>query len=163
MSSDKHALTLRPETAQDKEFLETLYRSTRNDLLQLGLPEAMLANLLLMQFNAQQQGYRAQFPDADFSIIEKDGEATGYLITDSGEQAIRLVYLALLPQERNRGHGKKLIRALQADAVNANKPLSLSVARHNAHAQHVYLACGFQVSADDGSNLEMIWLAAENR
>lgn len=163
MASDKYALTLRAESEQDKAFLETLHRSTRDDLLQSGLPEALLNNLLLMQFNAQQQGYRTQFPDANYVIIEKDGAPIGHQITAADATTIRLVYLALLPQERNRGHGRRLIEALQVEAANTDKTLRLSVARHNLHAQHVYLACGFQISHEDGANLEMNWQAREKR
>ena len=157
MSNLSPVVTLRPEVLQDKPFLEILYRSTRDDLLKLGLPEAMLGNLMQMQFNAQQTGYRTQFPDADYSIVERDGKSIGWLITDRNAEAIRLVNIALLPDQRNKGHGRRLINALQNEAAAAKKPLRLSVSCMNRHAQHLYVSSGFQIIGDDGANLEMTW------
>ena len=157
MSNRSLVMTLRPETSEDKPFLEILYRSTRDDLLQLGLPEAMTSNLMQMQFNAQQTGYRTQFPDAEYSIIEKNGKAIGWLITDRSNDAIRLVNIALLTDQRNKGYGRYLIKTLQNEAEAAKKPLKLSVSCMNMHAQHVYLSSGFQIIGDDGANLEMTW------
>lgn len=151
-------LNIRPQIEQDMAFLERLNRSTRQDLLQLGLADALIDNLIRMQFQAQQTGYRMQFPYAEYAIIEKDGEAIGRLVTDKGDEAIRLVYIAFLPHERNRGHGRRLIQTLQAEASGANKPLTLSVDPQNMQAKHLYLSSGFQVRNDDGANVEMAWL-----
>lgn len=152
------ALTLRPETEQDSVFLERLFRSTRDDLMQLGLPEAVIDNLINMQFRAQQSSYRTQFPDADYGVVETEGEPIGYLITNHGSQEIRLVYIALSVHERNKGHGRRLIQTLQAKAAGENKPLTLSVDPRNMPAKHLYFDLGFQVRSDDGVNLELIWL-----
>lgn len=151
-------LNIRPEAEQDMAFVEKLYRSTREDLLQLGLPEAHIGNLISMQFHAQRTGYRMQFPDAEYSIIEKKGEAIGYLIINKNDESIRLVYIAFLPYERNKGYGRRLLQTLQSEAAIANKPLTLSVDPLNIPAKHLYFSSGFQVKNDDGSNLEMIWL-----
>lgn len=155
-------LTIRHETSEDNAFLEGLYRSTREDLLQLGLPVAMLDNMMAMQFLAQQSGYRKQYPDAAYDIVEKDGEAIGRQITHRNAETIRLVYIALLPHERNRGHGRRLIRALQAEAVGANKTLRLSVSAQNMQARYLYASSGFQIESNDGVYLEMSWCAGSN-
>lgn len=157
MHIDNNALILRPEAEHDKVFLERLYRSTRDDLLQTGLPELMLNNMIAMQFAAQQSGYRNQFPDAAHAIVEKNGESIGSLITNDGGDAIRLVYIALLPHERNRGYGRHLIRALQTEAENASKALTLSVSTQNTQAQRLYASLGFRVVNNSGAYLEMIW------
>lgn len=157
MNLDDTDLNIRSETEQDKTFLESLYRSTRADLLQLGLTGTAIDNLIQMQFHAQQTGYRTQFPDAAYSIVEKNGVAIGYLIVDQGDKAFRLIYIALLPQERNRGYGRHLIKALQSQATLMHKPLRLSVDPQNMLAKHLYLASGFQVENGDGANLEMFW------
>lgn len=158
MNINNTDLNVRPEAGQDKDFVERLYRSTREDLLQLGLAEALIDNLIRMQFQAQQTGYRMQFPDADYAIVEKKGEAIGCLIIDKGNEAIRLVYIALISAERNKGHGRHLIQALQAEAASANKPLMLSVDPQNMPAKHLYLSSGFQIKDDNSANLEMVWL-----
>jgi ribosomal protein S18 acetylase RimI-like enzyme len=139
------------------DFLAQLFRSTRGDLLQLSLPEAMIDNLISMQFNAQQTAYRTQFPDGEYLIVEKNGEPIGYLVTHDRDETINLVYIAFLPNERNRGHGRCLILALQNKAANATKTLALTVDPRNEPAKHLYLSLGFQVKSDDGANIFMSW------
>lgn len=151
-------LNIRPKIEQDNAFLERLHRTTRPDLLQLGLPDPLMENLMQMQFNAQQTSYHTQFPDAEYSIIETKGEAIGCLIVNTNDETIRLVYIALLPQARNQGYGRHVLNILQTEATNANKPLGLSVDAQNTPAKHLYLSSGFQVKNDDGANLEMIWI-----
>lgn len=155
-------LNIRPETPQDADFLARLYRSTRDDLLQLGLPEPMLANMMTMQFHAQQSSYRKQYPDAAYDIIENAGEPAGSLITHRGIDAIRLVYIALMPHERNRGHGRRMIRALQAEAASGRIPLTLSVSTQNPLARRLYASCGFCVDSNDGVYLKMRWINPDN-
>ncbi len=161
MHIDDPLLNIRRETEQDMAFLAQLYRSTREDLMQLGLPEAMIGNLIEMQFNAQQSSYRKHFPNAEYSIVGKAGDPIGRLITNYGDAAIRLIYLALLPQERNQGQGRRLLQALQAVAAKADIPLTLSVDAENVQARRLYDSLGFQVRNDDGVKLEMIWHAEE--
>ncbi|MDX8399825.1 MAG: GNAT family N-acetyltransferase [Gallionellaceae bacterium] len=151
------SLTLRPETEQDVAFLKRLFRSTREDLLQLGLPEPMLENLMLMQFNAQQSSYHSQFPNAEFSIVEKNGEPIACLVIHRDDAAISIVNIALLAEERGKGYGSSLITTLQDEAATANKPVTLSVSCMNLRAQQLYQSLGFRVIDDTGANLEMIW------
>ena len=69
-----------------------------------GWPAEMRKSFLEMQFKAQ-QGYRAMFPEADFQIIERDGQRVGQLIIDRAAEEIRLVDIALLPEQRGAGLG----------------------------------------------------------
>lgn len=153
-------LNLRPECEGDGGFLAGLYRSTREDLLQLALPQEMVDSLIEMQFRAQQAAYRSQFPGARYHILEEAGAPIGGLLVHRGEEGIRLVYLALLPQARNRGYGRRLVETLQAEAASANKPLALSVSVLNVHAQRLYASTGFGPVAYDGINVEMTWEVA---
>ncbi len=157
MQLDDPILNLRHECAEDEDFLATLYRSTRDDLSRLNLPRAMLDNLIGMQFRAQQAGHRSRFPGARHRILEKAGQPIGCMLVHHGVDAIRLVYLALLPHERRRGHGRRLIAALQSEAARANRALTLAVSPHNVAAQRLYLSCGFSMEASDGASLEMRW------
>lgn len=151
-------LQLRPETEEDTTFLKSLYYSTRADLQQLGLPPALLDNMMSMQFHAQRSSYRSRFPDSENSIVEKYGKPIGELVKHAGTADIRLVYIALLPEERGKGYGRRLIGALQSEAARAGKALALAVDPLNP-AKKLYLSLGFQVALDEGINLEMIWRA----
>lgn len=152
-------LRLRRETEEDASFLKALFRSTRGDLLQLGLPSEMLDNLLEMQFHAQRSSYRNQYHASDNSIIEKNRETIGVMLKNVGASEIRLVYIALLPEERGKGYGRRLVKELQQEAALAEKPLTLSVDPRNDTARGLYLSLGFKVTQDDGANLEMVWRA----
>lgn len=157
MLLDDPALNIRFETALDVAFLKGLHRSTCDDLSNLGLPDAMLDNLVAMQFRAQQVSYRNRFPHAEYYVIEKMGEPIGAMTIDNGTDTIRLVNLAFLPHARNRGYGRCLMRALQSLASDENKALALSVAPQNLPAMHLYLSSGFQAAGGDGVNMEMRW------
>lgn len=160
-------LRIRPEAEDDRAFLKSLYVSTRDDLLQLGLPEALLDNLMSMQFDAQQMGYRQQYPAADFSIIERNDHPVpvpiGCMDVYRGTDAIRLINIALIAEARNRGCGRSLILALQAEAAAAGKPLTLSVSAHNLGAQRLYTTLQFGIRGNDGVYLEMVWPAGLSR
>lgn len=155
MHRPENLLHIRAESPQDQEFLALLYRSTRDDLALL--PEAMLTGLLAIQFQAQHAGYRQQYPDADFSIIELDSKPSGCIAVHRSAKEIRLINLALLPEVRSFGHGRSLIQALQKEASATGKLLTLSVAAQNAGAQRLYFALGFNIVNDNGAYREMAW------
>lgn len=157
MRTPTPVLQIRPETPDDWNFLAHLHRSTRDDLSQLSLPDAVLEQLLAMQFHAQQTSYREHFPDAEFSIIEQNGTAIGQLIVHRGHQCIRLVYLALSPQHRRRGYGRQLLQTLQAEAQSAHLPVTLSVSPQNVAALRLYTSLGWSSIDDNGTSLEMVW------
>ncbi|MEI7995367.1 MAG: GNAT family N-acetyltransferase [Methylococcaceae bacterium] len=157
MNLNNPDLSFRPEIAQDKAFLERLYHSTRGDLLKLGLPDAMLVNLMQMQFNAQQNAYLMHYPDGEYLVVEKKGEPIGHLVTHHGDETIRLVYIAFLPDERNRGHGRRLIQTLQSKAAETNKTLALMADTRNEQAKDLYLSLGFRLNSDDGASIKMSW------
>jgi ribosomal protein S18 acetylase RimI-like enzyme len=110
-----------------------------------------------MQFNAQQNAYRTQYSDGEYLVVEKKDEYIGYLVTHHGDETIRLVYIAFLPDERNRGHGRSLIQALQSEAEDINKTLALMVDTRNEQAKHLYLSLGFRLNSDDGASIKMSW------
>jgi ribosomal protein S18 acetylase RimI-like enzyme len=154
--------TLRPEAAEDGDFLAGLYRSTRDDLLHIGLPEPMLDNLMAMQFAAQRSGHRQQYPDGDFCIVETAGKPVGCLAVHRGTADIRLINIALHPEARGSGLGSLLIRALQEEAATSAKPLTLTVSPQNIGAQRLYAKLGFTAVSNNGAYLEMAWPAPEN-
>jgi ribosomal protein S18 acetylase RimI-like enzyme len=146
-------LNIRVKSGQDNASLERLYRSTRPDLLQLGLRDPLLGNLIEMQFNVQQASYHSQYPDAEHSVSEKRDESIGYLISNKTGEAIRLIYIAVFPHECNRGYGRHLVQALQSEAAVVSKSLKFSVDPLNMPAKHRYLTSGFQTQHNYGANL----------
>ena len=154
------AIALRPVAPDDEAFLFELYASTRRDeMAAWGLDEAMLAQMLQMQFAGQQGTYRVQFPEADHHIILRDDRPIGRLFVDRNEVRIVLVDVALMPEARGGGIGTGLVRTLQAEAAEKGLPLRLKVVLTNP-ARRLYQRLGFVGLGDDGVYEQMEWRAS---
>lgn len=150
-------ITLRPAAAEDEEFLYQLYASTRAQEMDLaGWDAAQTASFLQMQFRAQTQSYRLQFPHAVTQIVLSHDVAIGRLVTDCTDIAILLMDIALLPTYRKRGIGTYLMQALQAEAARSGKEVHVYVQATNP-AQRLYQRLGFVAEGEPGIYFEMRW------
>ena len=154
---DRPDVKLRPETERDKEFLLTLYISTRDEeLLNIGWSPADIKTFLGQQFEAQTQWYRQLYPNAEYQIIEWDGRPVGRLYSNRDENEYRLIDVALLPAVRNQTLGSFLIQTLQHSALKTGIPVNLHVELHNP-AQRLYRRLGFTDLKNDGIHTLMTW------
>ncbi len=159
--ADFKATALRPERVADAAFLLELYASTRREELEAtGWPAAMRDAFVRMQFNAQQQGYRATFPRAEFAIILLDNQAVGRIVIDRAEHEFRLVDIVLLPAHRGRGLGTGLVQNLQREAAAAKMPVRLSVLK-GERAFQLYERLGFRKTGEAGLRDQMEWRGEE--
>lgn len=148
-------VSLRPEAPRDEGFLYEVYASTRaEELAQTNWDETMRRRFLQQQFNAMRLGYRSMFPTGEFLIIELGGQPVGRLVIDRGAPEIRVVDLALLPTQRNRGIGTVLMRQVCA---HAEKPVRLCVLKNN-RARRWYERLGFKVIGEQGVYDELEWI-----
>ena len=160
MALNLESVSLRPEKPEDESFLFELYASTRADELNaLNLPPDQQTLFLKMQFNAQQQGYRGMFPQAEFQIILLNEQPAGRWVVDRAANEIWLVDIALLPAHRGVGVGTKLIQRLFAEADAARKSVRLTVLK-NHRAMRLYQRLGFHKTGDLGLYDEMEWRTA---
>jgi ribosomal protein S18 acetylase RimI-like enzyme len=151
------ATTLRPEGPEDGPFLLELYAATRQEELDaIAWPAAMREAFVRMQFNAQQQGYRAAFPRAEFAIILQGGQPAGRIVIDRAENGFLLVDMALLPTHRGRGLGTALMQELLREAASAAKRVRLSVLK-GQRASRLYQRLGFEKTGEDGQRDQMEW------
>ena len=150
-------VSLRLESAQDRDFLLQLYISTREaELQQTGWPQTGIHSFLRQQFEAQFHSYRQLYPDAEFQLVEYEVVPVGRLYLSRTEDEYRLIDIALLPEYRGRALGAFLIRQVM-DAANANgSPVSLHV-EHANPAIRLYSRLGFEVVEDRGIYLFMRW------
>jgi ribosomal protein S18 acetylase RimI-like enzyme len=150
-------ITLRPIRPEDESFLFGVYASTRMaELAALGWNEAQREAFLKMQFRAQHQSYLAQFPRADFTIIQHHGVPIGRLYVDRRADEMRGIDIALLPAYRRAGIGTAILRGLLAEAASEGKPFRIHVAKLN-RAQRLYERLGFTTLDDDGAYRVMEW------
>ena len=145
-------ITLRPAQPDDEDFLFDLYAGTRRAEMEAwGLDDAMLAQMLRMQFAGQQGTYRAQFPQADHRIILHDGAPVGRILIDREGPEI-----ALVSALRGRGIGTRLLKDLLAEAAEAARPVRLKVVLTNP-ARRLYERLGFVGLGNDGVYEQMEW------
>ena len=150
-------ITFRPIRPEDERFLFELYASTRaEELAQTPWDEAEKQAFLRMQFTAQHQYYQSQFTAAAFDIVLLHDRPIGRLYVDRRADEIRLIDIALLPEQRNAGIGARLIQGLLAEAAQSGKPVRIHVEKFNL-ALRLYERLGFAPIEDQGVYLLMQW------
>jgi GNAT superfamily N-acetyltransferase len=147
-------ILLRTAKPDDELFLQELFFDVRSvEFTQIGFPLEQLTPLLSMQYKAQTQSYNAQYPNAEHSIIELNGEKIGRLLVNRKEKNTFLVDIAILHNFRGQGFGSFLLEKLKSEA----EIIGLSVYKTNFGAIKLYEKHGFAVTNDDGMYLEMEW------
>lgn len=151
------AIRLRPVVAGDREFLAAVYASTRmEELAATDWTDGQKAEFCEMQFTAQDAHYRQHYPTADFQVIEIHGAPAGRLYVDRWKEEIRIMDIVLLPEHCGKGIGTMLLLALQQEAADSGKSLSIHVERFNP-ALRLYERLGFRMTEDKGVYLLLEW------
>ena len=150
-------LSFRPISDDDLPFLAELYASTRADeVAQAGWSEEQAGEFLQQQFDAQHAHYMKHYPDADWLVVEFQGEAVGRLYLERWPTQHRLIDIALMPEFKGRGLGVAMIQDLRDEARAAEKSLTLHVEKFNP-ARDLYMSLGFTVEEDKGVYDLMRW------
>jgi ribosomal protein S18 acetylase RimI-like enzyme len=150
-------LSLRPMNASDKVFIESLYRSTRDDLRMLDAEDDFIEDLITIQHHAQTLGYGDMFPNAMYFVAEYLRERIGRVVLDFGQNEIRVVDIALIPAARGKGYGNQLLQAVQLAASKVMAPVTLSVRADHMHAKQLYARLGFVVEEARMPFERMVW------
>jgi ribosomal protein S18 acetylase RimI-like enzyme len=150
-------ISFRPITPADTSFLARVYASSRAEELAItDWSDEQKEIFCRRQFDAQSAYYAANYPEASFQIIERDGWPIGRLYVARREKEIRIVDITLVPEFRGSGIGTKLLCELQEEARTAGKSLTIHVERFN-RALQLYQRLGFQQAEDKGVYLLMHW------
>jgi GNAT superfamily N-acetyltransferase len=140
----------RPRTPADLAFLFSVYASTREEeLAQTGWPLEARLEFLRQQFEAQRDHYDKHYPNAEWLIIQADGEDVGRLYTEEWRDQIRIIDIALLPGARRHGFGRAILEDIFAAASAIGKKVSIHVEKHNP-AMGLYQRLGFAAVEDKG-------------
>ena len=150
-------IALRPIRPEDDSFLARVYASSRGEELAItGWSEEQKAAFCRQQFDAQSTYYAANYPEASFRIIEREGTPIGRVYVDRAKKEIRIVDIALLPEFRGSGIGTELLHGLLEEARAAGKSVSIHVERFN-RALQLYQRLGFKQVEDKGVYLLLQW------
>ncbi len=150
-------MSMRPALDGDRPFIESLYKSTRDDLRLIDAEDDFIEALIEQQHYAQTVGYGEQFPNAMYFIVEKVNEPIGRVVIDFGPAEVRVVDISLIPTARNQGFGKGILQSLQYAAASTGAPLTLSVATGNVGAIHLYNSLGFRCVEQNPAYNLMAW------
>lgn len=155
------AITLRDATDADRPFLYAVYAATRQEeLAAVDWDEGQKAAFLSMQFAAQDRHYQEVYPRAAYQVILSGGRPVGRWYVDRSAAEIRIIDIAVLPEDRGAGAGTALVRELLAEAAAAGLPVTIHVERFN-RALGWYERLGFRQVEDRGVYLFMEWRAAD--
>jgi ribosomal protein S18 acetylase RimI-like enzyme len=151
-------IRLRMATDADAAFLFELFRATRGGPLRLGgLPEAMIDNLLTMQYRARNQGYGERFPEVRRLVVETADGPIGELIEHDEADAVYIVDIALLPDQQQRGIGTVLVRSVMEQAT-ARGGVRAIVMVNNAASLKMFGRLGFRDTGNgDEAHVELRW------
>ena len=155
----EHGLSWRRARSDDLPFLRELYGTTRaEELGPVPWPEAFKQSFLDDQFALQHEHFVRHYADADFLVIEHEGQSIGRLYAmRRTDQAFCVVDIALLPAWRGRGLGSALIAQLQDEAQAHSRPLLLQVSVHNPAARRLYERLSFVAEGEEGAHQRMRW------
>jgi GNAT superfamily N-acetyltransferase len=105
----------------------------------------------------QEELYKRRFAESPRQIVTVDGTDAGCLCVTDTEDAIRVLYIALLTAYQGRGIGTYLLRAVLDKAAAASKPVTTRAFRSNP-ACALYARLGFVAAGEDETH---IYLRAE--
>jgi ribosomal protein S18 acetylase RimI-like enzyme len=111
--------------------------------------DAQKEAFLRQQFDAQDAWWQENYVGATFDVILVDGEPAGRLYVHRGPSEIRIVDIALVPEQRGNGVGTRLLEELLAQGDADAKSVTIHVERMNP-ALRLYDRLGFSVAEDKG-------------
>jgi ribosomal protein S18 acetylase RimI-like enzyme len=151
-------IRLRRIAADDEAVLFELFASVRGEELALdGCTPEDRQKLVRFQFEAQQRGYRTQYPAADWEFIVREQSPVGWLIADRRGPVVRCLDIAVVAGERCRGAGTLAMEMLQKEAAALARPVSLKVSRLNLRAMAFYERLGFRKTGETDLHRTLEW------
>lgn len=138
------AVTLRPVTDGDREFLFRLYASTRaGEKALTGWGDEQWEEFVRMQFQLQHAWYMQNYLHSSFNVVISTDTPAGRFYVNRMPGEIRIVDISLLPEYRGRGIGEGLMSDVLREGDERSVPVSLHVESNNP-ALTLYRRLGFQ-------------------
>jgi GNAT superfamily N-acetyltransferase len=140
-------LGLRQATERDVDFLWWLHGATMRTYVEAiwGWDEAV-----------QRELFQERFDPARLQIVERAGEAIGYISVERREHSIFLSAIEVEPDSQSQGIGTRLIRDLQDEAERQGIPVRLRVLQGNP-ARRLYERLGFAATGETETHIMMNW------
>jgi GNAT superfamily N-acetyltransferase len=144
-------VSYRPFADDDLAFVSALYASTRREELAMtGWPAEAQEQFLAQQAAAQHSHYALHFSDAEWLIVEREGEAIGRLYLRDQSADLHIVDISLLPHSRGQGIGGAILADTLALARSQGKGVTIHVEINNP-ARTLYARLGFETVEEKGA------------
>jgi GNAT superfamily N-acetyltransferase len=141
-------MKLRPATSTDTPFLRQLHHRAYR--------EVVIRQFGSWDDDAQDGWFDKGLADAQFSVVEENGEAIGTIASNDLPDRLVLVELQLLPEYQGRGIGTALLQAQLEWARRLQKPVTLRVL-FESRARSLYARHGFVVTGKTDTHYLMEW------
>lgn len=145
------------------EFLFELYGTTRLDVQEvLDWTHEQKQQFLRVQFDAQHRHYQTHFSSALFSVIlNHKNKRIGRLYLNQTDSEIRIVDIAILPDQQQSGFGSAIVQDVMEQCRVAGLPLRLHVAKWNP-ALTWYQGMGFKTIEETDMTFHMEWSVTDS-
>jgi ribosomal protein S18 acetylase RimI-like enzyme len=151
------AITFRPVTEADQEFLLSAYASTRAaEMAVVPWSAEQKEAFVKTQLAAQTHHYGIEYPEASHEVICRDGAAVGRLYLDRGTQRVHILDVTVLPEFRNAGVGSFVMRQILEEAGRNGLPVTIYVESFNPSLS-LFRKLGFQVASQNGFQCLLRW------
>jgi len=156
-----HGITLRWLDDGDLPWLGELYADTRaGEMAPLPWPGHAKRAFLHQQFMLQHRHYLAEYGEAEFLAVCRDGVPLGRLYLRRAAPVHLVVDISLFADARGKGIGHALLAAAQDDAAEHRHGLRLHVLLSNTDARRLYERMGFVEAGGEAPYLRMEWRVA---
>ena len=153
-----HGIGLRRARDTDIAFLRGLHHALREDeLAAVAWPVAHKQAFLDSQFELQHTDYISRYPNADFLLIEQQGQPIGRFYRLPAPPDHLLIDITLAAHARRQGIGRGLIEQAQCEARQGGCGMRLHVRHDNIAARRLYQRLGFAITEDEGAYVAMRW------
>ncbi|MEK7829520.1 MAG: GNAT family N-acetyltransferase [Acidobacteriota bacterium] len=151
-SNITHNIKLRPSVAEDEDFLVAVYGSAREQELEMVPWTAEQKEAFLrFQLTAQLQHYKAEYPNAEYSIILFEDQPAGRVYVDRRAKEIRIMDITLLTTHRGKGISSPIIRRLKDEAAACGKELSINLDKLS-QSHPIFERLGFKSTEETGES-----------
>ncbi len=146
LSNLEKNISFKEESSKDKEFLLSLYASTREEELSYTTMSQIEKKIFInMQFDLKQSYYKKNYKDAEFLILKRKKQDIGRIVVDEREDHIHLVDIAIIKKMRSKGLGSFILKQLIENTNSKNKLFTLSVSLDNYKAISLYKKLGLHI------------------
>ncbi len=121
----------------------------REEVAQTGWPAETQETFLRQQHEAQHSHYSLHFAEAEWLIVEREGEPIGRLYLRDDPDRLHIIDISLMPGSRGKGIGGAIMEDVIALARNRGKAVSIHVEKYNP-ALRLYRRLGFEPIEDRG-------------